>query len=479
MKNIFYSFIVLFMSTFMLASCLKSSDAEVTYYEDTAIATFSLGTLNRYLHTKSSTGEDSIYKTTLAAGSYKFNIDQLRHEIYNPDSLPYGTDASKVLVTATSFNSGAIIVNKRTKDKTKDSLLLYSSSDSLDFTEPLEFRVYNSAGTAFRKYKVSVNVHQQRAEEFKWTQVAENDPLLASSQGMRLLSYDGKLWLMTSDGTACHLFMSEGQQPLSWQLASQDVYAADAYKNFVLSFGTLTFVSGSKAYQVIKNGETYETSSMEFPSVKYLLGGREIACYGLFTDGQMKSCKEWGGAWKEEPYDASGDLLPTEDVNLVFLQSRINIEDNKLILVGNRNETQYPSDQNAVIWSKVEEAAISSSPQTWAYYSLYESNKYKLPRLKNLQVIEYDGYMLAIGGNAINGTTTAFSQFYKSIDEGLTWQNDTTFYFPKDFRSSNTVFTMTSDNDKFIWICAGESGQVWKGRPNELGWRKEQGAFEN
>ena len=479
MKNIFYSFIVLFLSSFMLASCLKSNDADVTYYDDTAIATFSLGTLNRYLHTKSSTGEDSIYKTTLAASTYKFNIDQLRHEIYNPDSLPIGTDVSKVVVTASALNSGTIVVNKRTKDKTKDSLLIYSSSDSLDFTEPLEFRVYNSTGTAFRKYKVSVNVHKERAEEFKWTQVSEKDPLLASSQGMRLLSFDGKLWLMTSDGTACRLYKSETKQPLSWQLASQDVYAADAYKSFVLSFGALTFVSGSKAYQIIKKEETYETSSMDLPSIKYLLGSHEIACYGLFADGLMKSCLEWGGGWKEEPLDASSDLLPTEDVNLVFLTSRINSVDNKLILVGNRSETQYPSDQNAVIWSKVEEADITSTTQTWAYYSLFESNKYKLPRMKNLQVIGYDGYMLAIGGNAINGTATAFSQFYKSIDEGLTWQNDTTLYFPKNFSSSNTVFTMACDNDNYIWICAGESGQVWKGRPNELGWRKEQGAFEN
>ena len=69
----------------VLTSCLKSNDDEAVYYNDAAITSFTLGTLNRYLHTTTAAGKDSIYKTSVAASSYKFNIDQINHVIFNPD----------------------------------------------------------------------------------------------------------------------------------------------------------------------------------------------------------------------------------------------------------------------------------------------------------------------------------------------------------------------------------------------------------
>ena len=479
MKNNFSSLIALFLGILMLTSCLKSKDDEVTYYYDTAITSFSVGTLKRYLHTISSTGQDSVYQATINCSTYKFNIDQYNCVIYNPDSLPMGVDASKVLTTITTLNSGVVLVNLKTKDKTKDSLIYYSSADSLDFTEPLEMRVYNNAGTAYRSYRVSVNVHQENGSVFNWTQVAENDQLVASMKGMRALVYDGKLWLMSNDGSGSRLYVSDMGNALSWKQVSQDVYAADAYKSFALCLGLPMFVSNGNIYQFVKNGDQYESQTIAEPNVTKLLGGTKKQFFGYSLDGKLMACEAFGNSWKDDAFDDSAEWLPTEDVNLVALLSKNNSQDTKLILVGNRNSTKYPADENAVVWSKVEENAEYSVQMPWAFYSKSESFKHLLPRLNNLQVVRYGNSMLAIGGDAINGNAKAFSQFYKSEDEGITWQNDTIYKFPKTFNSSNSVFTMTCDENHFLWILAGESGQVWKGRLNEMGWKKEQGAFEN
>ncbi|MBQ2130329.1 MAG: hypothetical protein II431_03210, partial [Prevotella sp.] len=171
MKSKIYAFAVLCMGVLMLSSCLKSNTDEVTYYEDTAITSFSLGTLNRYIQTTTKAGVDTVIKTTLNAGSYKFNIDQRNRVIYNPDSLPKGVDATKVVINMTSKNSGALFINKRTKDKMRDSLVYYSSNDSLDFTQPLEIRAFNNSGTAYRSYRVSVNVHKEDANVLNWQSV--------------------------------------------------------------------------------------------------------------------------------------------------------------------------------------------------------------------------------------------------------------------------------------------------------------------
>ena len=55
-----------------------------------AIKTFKLGTLKRYVHKTLSTGKDTVYLTTYSAATYKMNIDQLNHRIFNTDSLLTG-----------------------------------------------------------------------------------------------------------------------------------------------------------------------------------------------------------------------------------------------------------------------------------------------------------------------------------------------------------------------------------------------------
>ena len=61
----------------LLASCMKSKDNNVTLASDTAITSFSLGTMKRIVHTTSSTGADSTYKVSVTGSDYKFSIDQV------------------------------------------------------------------------------------------------------------------------------------------------------------------------------------------------------------------------------------------------------------------------------------------------------------------------------------------------------------------------------------------------------------------
>ena len=160
--------VVIAIASLLLASCLKSSDEETVSYSDTAIVSFSLGTLDRYVTTKAKDGvTDSTYKTTVTGSAYKFYIDQHACRIYNVDSLPKGTDVAHVLCNVTGKNSGVVVI----KSLTSDSLRYYSSSDSIDFTSQREFRVYANNGSGFRAYTVSVNVHQEEADDFKWTRV--------------------------------------------------------------------------------------------------------------------------------------------------------------------------------------------------------------------------------------------------------------------------------------------------------------------
>lgn len=475
MKSKITVFAVLFSSIFVLASCLKNDSDEVVYYDDTAITSFSLGTLNRYIHTTSSTGEDSVYKTTLDCSKYKFYIDQYKREIYNTDSLPLGVDVSKVLVTATSKNAGLIAANLMTQDRSGDSLVYVSSTDSLDFTNPLEFRVFNTSGTAYRSYTVHVNVHQEVADSFHWSKFATNDAVVASMVGMRILSTDGKLWLMGNDGRGSKVYVGNISHDITWKELSSSLYPADAYKSFTLVHGIPTFVSEGNLYQCFDDGRG--CMPMAMVDLTLLYGAGDGSMYGLTGEKTMTQASSVYADWQSSLLDDDANLLPTQDVNFITISSKVNLHTNTLLLIGNRDGA-FVTDTAAVIWGKVEELNDNSQDQPWFYYTPSAENEYLLPRLYNLQVVKYDLALLAMGGSSFDGKLSAFSHFYRSEDEGITWHTDAIYNLPSDFSSSETSFAMTCDANNYLWLFCGRTGQVWRGRTNRLGWNQEKVRYE-
>ncbi len=102
MKKTLSIFVVMLCAVWMLSSCLSNND-DITYYHDTAITSFSVGTLNSLVD-KMSDGKPD----TVNCAKYKFNIDQISHIISNRDSLPAGLDAKKIVTTISSKNSGIV-----------------------------------------------------------------------------------------------------------------------------------------------------------------------------------------------------------------------------------------------------------------------------------------------------------------------------------------------------------------------------------
>ena len=167
MKRFIQALCLIVVCSMGLSSCLKGNDTEVTVYQETAIVSMSVSAINRYIHTLSKSGQDSIYKKTIGQSQAPvFVIDQAKYEIYNPDSLPNDVDLKHVTISMQgSTRSGTIFIVSL---EDKDALEIYSSSDSIDFTTPRTFRVYNNNLTIYRDYKVTLNKHQVATEKILW-----------------------------------------------------------------------------------------------------------------------------------------------------------------------------------------------------------------------------------------------------------------------------------------------------------------------
>lgn len=157
MKRYIYTLCVILVGSSCLSSCFgDDKNTETTVYYETTVLSMDLLAINRYIHTISSKGEDSVYlkKITTFPG---FTIDEANGKIYNADSLPSNSDLSRVLVQIqASSRTGALFW----KDINSDDLYFYSSTDSVDFTKPRELLAYNTDGTLYRSYTVTLNKHQ-------------------------------------------------------------------------------------------------------------------------------------------------------------------------------------------------------------------------------------------------------------------------------------------------------------------------------
>ena len=178
-----------------LASCLGDNDDDDSVYNDSAIVGFTLGTLNKYTHTVSTkTGNDTVVKTSVTGSSYKMTIDHLGGRIYNVTPLPVGTDVKHVVCTITAKNNGLVAL----QSMTSDSLKWYSSTDSIDFSQPRTLHVMATDGTGSRDYVVELFVGSTTSEDFAW-ELVTTDPQLAGWTDRRLMADGDTVRLAEAD----------------------------------------------------------------------------------------------------------------------------------------------------------------------------------------------------------------------------------------------------------------------------------------
>ena len=479
MKRIIRPFVVLLSAMLLTVSCLDGDDYnDIIYYGDTAITSFSLGTLKRTMVTEASDGTDSTYIADVDCSSYDFYIDQLNKKIYNPDSLPAGTDASRVICNVSSKSSGVVVIAYKDTEG-NDSLALYSSSDSIDFSEPREFRVYANDGSAYRAYSVEVNVHKEYPDSINWRDMGDY-PEFTLLSGMKAVILNGRLLVFGTktdpSGTSMSVYSTGIDGSPSWSELSTNIpLDAEAYKNNVVVKGDYVYSLSNGNVVRSTDGAAWET--MGTTAIKQFLAAGMQSLYAIGTDGGVVKSDYDGATWTEDNVVGDAKQMPADNVSYgcVTLATDENAE--RIIIAGNPDLDENTEDSVAVVWGKIEEYSDGSRQHSWTNFS--EDNGCRLPRLSDLCMVVYGGKLVALGGSGL-GTSSAeaFSDFYVSEDNGITWHTDNELYLPEGFTNGDhDVFSMVADDDNYLWIICGGTGKVWRGRLNKLGWEEAQTSF--
>lgn len=466
MKSKTINIAVLLAALFSLVSCLDTNDGDYVYTDDSAVTAFSVTSAKKAVRVRASNGADSVYYTTATLTAYKFVIDQQRCVIYNPDSLPYGVDPTKLLVSANSLNSGSLVL----KSMTSDSLSYFSTTDSLDFSKPRELQVYSLSGAAVRKYEVRVNVHQEPADKFNWTKLP-NPTAFTSANGVKSFvvttaSGTTRRFLLASDGTTTTVYRADGGD--AWTAATPDfnhTLAAETYRSAAVKHDTL-FVCDNGVVMATTDGNTWTQQTTAEAGVARIIAANPIRLYAYNNEGVMVSSDDSGKTWKAAGMDESASLLPNGDIAYATLPLNTNANAYRTLLIGSVPEASTTAFS---IWGKIDEGNAYSENQPWMFYDHNSLNRHELSLMQNFSAFTYDGKIMMVG----NEDRVYLPNFYGSRDGGITWKADSVITSPLGFFVTGP-YTVSVDKDNFIWFVSGKTGETWRGRINRLGWKKEQ-----
>ena len=360
MKRYIELLCLLMVSVLLQTSCLGSnSDDDREYSSDTAIKTFSLTTVNRYVHTTSKSGKDSIYKKTLT-NPVVFTIDQYQHKIYNTDSLPSDCDLQHVLATITSVNSGTIVINYADKSN-GDSLMYYSSTDSINFTKVKDVRVYAYDGSGFRTYELNINIHQMKSGQMVWEKKSAADMPIDTNKA---------IWEQKT---------AEAGLPQFIGAYHQEGYAYDAY-------GTLMV---SKDHGATWKEDNIEDNAMLLPKANIAFAAWPFAANDS-TDYQLmigtndlydKACVVWRKisehAYRSLP--SKWVFLPVESFNNYYLPKMDNLSlvyYNHLPLAIGNDGNIYVSRDQGITWKTTSEYTLPSNIGTYNLTAIADDSGY-------------------------------------------------------------------------------------------------------
>ena len=454
MKRKFFAFIALITATLSLSSCLSSDETTVEYTHDTAITAFSLGSLDRYTKTKA--GKDTLLKANVTGSDYKFYIDQAQRKIYNVDSLPAGTRTAAVLATITSKNSSPVILMHAKQTENLDSATYYSSTDSINFSEPRLIRVYSSDYSAYAQYTVTVYVHKELPYEFKWHELAQNNSQLAAFSDLKAVACGDDIYVFGKTAEGTKVLKSAINDGSAWSSIVMNVsLSSDAYQSAVALDGKLYIADGGKVY-ASADAKTWTLVSGN-ADVKQLIGASSKYLYA-YTAAGISVSEDKGASWEAEKLDKDKAYLPTQNIsmNVAGVLSAKDVEN--VMLLGTRDKAL--NDTVATTWLRTVDYDANEDGQ-WNYLEIEKNKSGKMPWLDQVITCAADTGFVALGSNG---------KWYKSQDAGLTWKQDAMVVLPAKFATDGR-FAFCRDKQHYYWII--RNGYVWRGRFNIDGWNKE------
>jgi hypothetical protein len=444
-RTVFYIMLALVLVS--VVSCLKDSETEKT--PQAAITSFVVGYYNVKYQDIDQQGNDSIAYYRSGGILFPMTIDQINNRIYNIDSLDYGSDVHAV--TTSVGGIGSVFYYYQDNPY---MLYYWSGYDSIDFTpgRGVIFKVVSSDGSYQRDYKVQLNVRTVFPDSLLWSQ-ADSIGFTALKKPCAVISND-IVYNIGYDNTdvLCMTSRNISQGVWSDPVALSGIPAAGWGGTVVSSGGKLYSLFGTSIYSS-SDGKVWSSCKDDVKCLVKTESESDVA-WAVTSDSiiRLTNLEKW------TPVSKVPDGFP-DSVAIAFDYPLVtNTSVTRTVLIGEGKDS-------VSVWTNL------STDNDWVQIDAPSNASLRLPSLKNLSVIRYDGSIFAFG--------IGLKGFHQSEDNGITWhwcspyvKNDETSWnrymqLPKPLKGYNGDFSYVVDRLGSIWIMTSD-GQVWRGAVTRL-----------
>jgi hypothetical protein len=443
MRNIKNCRLLIGILAVILTSCLGNTEYEYDDWilKNAQISSFSLS-------------NDSIASLSAVV----FTIDQINGKIFNKDSMPFGTVIDRKVLCSITFDvfgssTDAVLPVQVMPLATGDTI---TTSDSIDFTQPVIFKVYAADGETTKTYEAQINIHQLNPDSMVWNR------FLTIGEGrvfneMKVVRIAHSYCVYARENDKVILLTSDNAE--NWLEKTLHGFPDNAVLSSITESGTSAFViDGTGRLYKTESGTEWTPSGHQDWTYKCILGNvvnnnNLFTCFIAETDGALRFCTN----------DAAGEAVPEDFPITGFSSVTYEIMYFQHLTVASGRDKNGHLTNTA--WSTMD--GLVWVPLT--------NKKVPFAYCEGASIARYDNLLFLLGGFGIDGNTVETSYFSK--DNGVTW-NDTIF-FPEDYKSRG-FSSLLVDEDKYMLLFGGKEtkdgnivNDVWRGRVNRLGFKED------
>lgn len=190
-----------------------------------------------------------------------FSIDLNSGVIFNADSLPKGTDVSRLIPAITFANTmskAELIFYKDDDSEATTVNYLTNATDSIDFSKPVRLDVTAQNGVNSFSYTIKVNVHQQNPDTIIWDKLAHSTlPYrLSNPIAQKTVKHDGTVYcLVMEDDENFTIATSTDLNAGTWEIKAFDPGFYPDVESFT--------ATPSAFYLINLTGDLYTSTDLE------------------------------------------------------------------------------------------------------------------------------------------------------------------------------------------------------------------------
>ncbi|MDE6754013.1 MAG: hypothetical protein K2J82_05295 [Muribaculaceae bacterium] len=404
---------LIFPALLVLLGIAASCNSESKKTDDEVAVTSSTVAVNSF-HLKADSkvlkGLDSIF----------FSVDLNNAVIFNADSLPKGTNISKivpVITFASSMSKADLIELSETGDTIKKINYLQTTTDSINFNHPVRLKVSSFDKTNTLEYSLKVNVHKMNPDSIGW------DNLQAASLPSRLdnplrrknvLFNNVPFSLIEESDNTFSLAEASDIYKNEWNVNPVSLPFSPVVESFTASSSAFYILSADGALYSSPDASAWSAIAAGWEGITGIYGSDTVVglkrnddgdlCHVYFADGTETVANPIPGNF---PVKANSPMvtisnqwaeLPTAFFNGGICQN------------GNLSSATWAFDGNS--WSVLSEKTPALESPALVKYVMYR-NATSATKIK-----DFDAWLI-IGGTLADGELNR--NIYLSFDNGVTW----------------------------------------------------------